>query len=141
SAIPLTTAGRIGRRLRSNGIRVQSLGMKSGLWNPARLIELAHKLSKQDVDIIQTWMYHANFVGGLAGKVAWGVPVVWNVRAAGLDFDGYPSGTVLIARWSSVLSHFLPERIIFTSASSRRPRVAIDSAEYMLLVLPNAHDT
>src|SRR3989442_8223887 len=140
SVVSLTTSGRIGRRLRDNGIRVQSLGMKSLMWNPARSLELAHKLSKQDVDVVQTWMYHANFVGGLAGKVAWRLPVVWNVRAAGLDFEGYPSATVLIARWSSGLSHFLPARIIFNSEASRRAHVAMGYAHDRAMVIPNGFD-
>src|SRR5207245_5225171 len=57
------------------------------------------------------------------------------------DCEGYPSAIVLVARASSVRSHFLPARIIFNSEASRRAHVAMGYAHDRVMVIPNGFDT
>ena len=43
-------------------------------------------------DILQTWLYHADLLGLLAGKMAAVPRVVWNLRCSDMG-DGYYRGT------------------------------------------------
>ena len=82
----MTTDGPIGARIRSLGVPVQVLNLNARQPNPVDIIQLARWLKKARPDLVQTWMYHANVIGGLATKLAdRKLPVIWNVRASNLD--------------------------------------------------------
>src|SRR5436309_12247656 len=83
SVISLTTLGTMGPRIREMGVPVMALGMRANALDVVQTLHLAHLLEEINPDIIQTWMYHANLIGAVAGKIAGRIPVVWGVRAAG----------------------------------------------------------
>ena len=116
--VSLLVEGPIGGRLRSAGIPVYSLGMRHGtpdVWQVQRLIRLLGVLQP---DIVQTWMYHANLIGGLACAMAGRVPCVWGVHNTHLtQSDSRLTRFVswLCARTSLVL----PSAIVYCSDSAR----------------------
>lgn len=72
-------------------------------------------LRKEKPDVVQTWLYHSDLVGGMAGRLA-GIPVIWNIRAPLLDG---PTGggsmsrrTTMVAHICAKLSRTVPRRII-----------------------------
>ena len=77
SMIPV---GKIGEKLRALGIPVESLGMRPGIPNPVALIRLIRYLRRLKPDLVHTWMYHADLMGGVAARLA-GVPALaWCIR-------------------------------------------------------------
>ena len=71
--ISLTTSGPIGDRLEALGIPVQALGMRPGMPDPGAVVRLAGWLRSSPPALVQTWMYHADLVGGLAARLAVGL--------------------------------------------------------------------
>src|SRR3546814_4549585 len=73
-------AGVFGPRLREAGIPVHTLhmgspvGMVKGLWRMYRL------LRELNPDIVQTWMYHADLIGGVVARLAGIKAVSWGIR-------------------------------------------------------------
>src|SRR5690625_2015373 len=78
--ISMGDEGVFGPRLRSAGIPVHTLGMGGpvaalkGLW---RLHGLLRCLVP---DVVQTWMYHADLIGGVLARLAGIRAVSWGIR-------------------------------------------------------------
>src|SRR6476469_7623806 len=62
--ISLTDLGTLGGKLRAAGIPVRALGMRRSVPNPASVLRLCQWLRESKPQVVQTWMYHANLVGG-----------------------------------------------------------------------------
>src|SRR5690349_3453564 len=68
SVVAMSDSGIIGERLTAMGIEVSSLGMSRNLPNPLALFRLRKIFQQFRPSVIQTWMYHADLVGGLLAK-------------------------------------------------------------------------
>lgn len=97
------------------GIVIVHLNMKSNpflsLTNAAQLFKIIRKINP---DILQTWMYHADIIGGIIGKLAGVKTVLWNIRNGTLlTLKGQ-----LIARFAAKISYFIPTAIISCSKNA-----------------------
>jgi glycosyltransferase involved in cell wall biosynthesis len=138
--ISLTDIGPVGREIADLGIKVRALGMKRGIPNAMLLFRLARWLRNASPDIVQTWMYHADLIGGLAAMFAGRFPVIWGVRQSQLDPDGSKRTTIWTARICALLSRALPERIVCCSYIARDVHRALGYASDKLVVIPNGFD-
>ncbi len=80
SVISMGGLGVFGPKLKAEGVQVYDLNMQGptgvikGLWNSY------HLLRKLRPDVVQTWMYHADFLGGIIARIAGIKAVSWGVR-------------------------------------------------------------
>lgn len=137
--ISLTDDGYYGDLLRDCGARVVSLEMPrgqltwkglSGLWDAAR---------SWPADVMQTWMYHSDFLGGLLGKLL-GIPVVWGIRTTVLDHDKSPRSTIWLAKLCAALSRRLPARIVTCAQSATQLHIGLGYDAERIIVIPNGYD-
>jgi hypothetical protein len=63
--ISLTDMGRYGDSIKQMGIPVYALGMRGALGLPIALGALVRLLRELRPSLVQTWMYHADLLGGL----------------------------------------------------------------------------
>ena len=138
--ISMTTRGPVGERIEALGIPVHALGMKRGLPTPWHLLPLIRRLRWARPDVIQTWMYHADLFGGVAGRLAGHLPVVWGIHHTRLERESTPAGTLWTARVNARLSHRLPARIVCCSEATRRVHIQMGYAAGKMLVIPNGTD-
>jgi glycosyltransferase involved in cell wall biosynthesis len=139
--ISLTDLGPMAEQFQAAGVRVRALGMSRGSANPYYLAKLATWLRKlPEQQIIQTWMYHADLVGGLAAKLAGCAGLVWNIRHSELHPGVDKRHTIWTARACAALSSRLPRRIICTSESSRTFHEKLGYAHDRMEVIPNGFD-
>ena len=78
--VSLTTEGPVGRLLRGAGVEVCALhvGKATGaVLGPSRL---AAAMRAHQPDVLQTWLYDADLMGGIVGRLLGNTPVVWNLR-------------------------------------------------------------
>lgn len=111
--ISLMGEGVYGAKLRASGVEVIALGMKSPLSMPSVLWRLCRILRQRKPDVMQTWMYHADLIGGLAGRLV-GLPVCWGIRLANLD-NGTKRSTKMVALACGWLSRWVPDHAISCS--------------------------
>jgi glycosyltransferase involved in cell wall biosynthesis len=81
------------------------------------LLSVIRLLRKEKPDLVQTWMYHADLVGGVAGRVA-GVPVVWRIGGPLRDASEQPASrrrTRFVGWLCAVLSRVVPRAIVSCS--------------------------
>lgn len=117
SIISLTDLGIVGEQLQDLGVNVVALGM-TGFFNlPRTFLRLRGELENQKPDIVQTWMYHADFLGGLAARSLGFRKIVWGVRNTYLESSGRVN--YIFRRLCGFLSYFLPKEIIYVSNSAK----------------------
>lgn len=133
--VSLSTVGELGPALRTRGISVHSLGMRSPLSIFRTFARLALLVRREQPDVMQTWMYHADFLGGLVAAVL-GVRVLWGVRTTELPRAG-SRVTRLIRACCARLSRRVPERIIYAAHASRQLHERFGYAAEKSIVIPN----
>jgi len=136
----LTTLGAIGPRLLARGVPVEALGMRPGLPSPRLFARLVRRLKSLRPDVVHTWMYHADLVGGLAARLAGIRALMWGVRHSNLDADANKASTLRVVRLCARLSAWLPQRIACAARRARDAHVAIGYAADRMVVIPNGFD-
>lgn len=138
--IALSSDGPIGNELRKLGIPVTVLGMRAGRFNPFKVLRLARILRHLKPDVVQTWMYHSDLLGGLTARLV-GVPVVlWSIHHTNLDPGSNKRLTLLVARVCALLSRAIPDRILCVAEASRAVHVRFGYAPEKITVIPNGFD-
>lgn len=135
--ISLTEGGALVERLRAAQFAVRSLRMKRSIPSPLSLVRLVRWIRKSKPDVVHTWMYHANLLGGLAARLAGNIPVVWGIHHNSLDSRVNRRRTLWVAWMGARLSNLLPERIVCCSASARKVHSAFGYAPDRLEFIPN----
>ena len=140
--ISLTDLGEIADGLRALDIPVFAAGMTRGSRLPpvGAFTRLVRELRRLRPDLVQTWMYHANLVGGLASLAAGRPPLIWSIRQTNLDAESVRRRTALVARLGAKLSHRLPHCLLYNSKVSRRVHEAIGYRADRARVIPNGFD-
>ena len=137
----LSGSGPLEPSIAALGVSVTNLGMSAGLGAFLKYARLQAAITKSKPDIIQTWMYHANLMGGLTRLWHSRTPLIWGLRQSNLDRAHSKKRTILVAHAGAWLSRRLPERIVCVSDSARDVHVAMGYDAAKLLVIPNGFDS
>jgi glycosyltransferase involved in cell wall biosynthesis len=141
SVVSLRGLGTIGPQLQQLGVPVHALGMRGVAHIPAMVVRLARKFGELKPDIVHCWMYHGDFLGGLAARVAGIRHVVWSVRVTEFTREmGVPRMTLALRRICALMSGVLPERIVYVAQSARRSHERIGYASGRGEVIPNGYE-
>lgn len=138
--ISLTTMGDIGPRIAALGIPVEAMGMKPGLPSPLGFFRLLRQIRQLRPDIVHTWLYHADLLGGLAARLAGVTAICWGIRSSNLDADKTHWTTRAVRRLCAMLSHVIPRRILLNSETASRIHAALGYATEKMSVIPNGFD-
>lgn len=139
TVVSLTGAGKYGPQLESVGVTVHSLNL-SGEAAISGVVRLVRILRDARPDVVQTWMYHANLLGGVAARVAGMRNVLWNIRHSHLDPQSIGRGTRLVDWLCARLSGSVPRVIVSCSSRAAEQHVAMGYAASKFSVIPNGYD-
>ena len=138
SVISLTGLGAVGAQLRNAGVDVHSLNMVSAASFPSAFWRLIRLLRTLKPAIVQTWMYHADFIGGFAGGLL-GCKVIWGIRSTGIP-QGPGALTWWLVRVNALTSYFIPHKIVCCANSAKQFHAALGFAARKLIFIPNGYD-
>lgn len=141
SVISLTGRGVMAERIEAFGIPVFTCDMVPGHFSVAGFARLLRHLRAIQPDLVQTWLYHADLLGGVAARLLGIKPVLWNIRHSNLDWDKNKAHTLKVVRLNAKLSTRLPARIICNSANSAAIHQAAGFSRQRFVILPNGFDT
>ena len=116
--VSLTDGGTFQPMIEALGIRVACLHMRPGLPSPIKWWSLVRLLKTWRPGVVQTWMYHADFLGGLAARAA-GTHVCWGLRNGDLTREHSKRSTRFVAWLCARVSPHIPSRAISCSARAR----------------------
>jgi glycosyltransferase involved in cell wall biosynthesis len=138
--ISLTDPGTMAGKFRLAGVPVRALGMTRGIPNPFPVVRLLQWIRKSKPQIVQTWMYHANLVGGLAALLAGEIPIVWSIHQANLDPQLNKLLTIWTAKSCARMSPWLPSCALFVSRAGLLLHSRLGYAARRMEVIPNGFD-
>jgi glycosyltransferase involved in cell wall biosynthesis len=138
--ISLMNIGAYGDRILELGIQVYALDMPKSQLTIDGLVKLYQLIRKIDPDIIQTWMYHSDFVGSIVARMAGKKTVVWGIHNTNLDPDKTSRSTRAIVRVCGVLSRILPQKIVSCSQEGVRVHADLGYQSQKMIVIPNGYD-
>jgi glycosyltransferase involved in cell wall biosynthesis len=139
TVISITGIGKIGPQLQALGIEVHALGMRSAIDIPRVLWKLVRLIRATRPDIVQTWMYHADLLGGLAARLAGNRNVIWGIRTTEVTACGNRA-TVSVRKLCAWLSRFVPHTIVCAADASRLAHIAVGYDAARMVVVPNGFD-
>lgn len=120
SVISLTTVGVIGPRIAALGVPVTAMGLRARpVALTSGLVRLVRQLGRERPHVVQTWMYHADLLGGLAARCAGIGRVVWCIHSADPAPGVNKRGTVAVARLCAQLSARVPRAVVSVSHAAR----------------------
>lgn len=125
--VTFDSGGYYGEKLEDLGIEVIRLVnwdlsrwrfIRSGL-RVFSAITLCRVLYKYRPDLVHTWLYPADIIGGLAAKLV-GIPAIWGIYTGVTEKKYYKTLTYMMLRLCVRLSTTVPSHIISCSAFARR---------------------
>ena len=137
--VSLTGIGPIGEKIMAQGIPVYALNMPSGRLTLGGLVKLWRLLHSIRPTILQTWLYHADLLSLIFGKLARIRKICWNVRCSYIDLGKYRRSTEWTVKLCSLLSSF-PETIITNSREALNFHVNLGYKAKRWEVIPNGFD-
>lgn len=138
--ISLTSFGNVAEALEEKGFHVQALEMPRRFPTLPSLMKLGRAIREADADIIQTWMYHADILGGVMGRLVSSTPVLWNLRQTTLDHLVTRRSLLLTTRAGAWLSRWIPFTIVCGSHAARLVHEEVGYSIENTQVIPNGHD-
>lgn len=138
--ISLMTRGKYGPLLEEAGVPVVSMDMPRGSVTLAGLARLWRQVHNLKPDAVQTWMYHADLLGGTAAKLAGCRTIFWGIHNSVLVRGESSTGTIWVSRLCALLSRFIPKVIICCARKSAEVHAELGYDRSIMRVIPNGYD-
>ncbi|SDY18994.1 glycosyltransferase family 4 protein [Nitrosomonas halophila] len=138
--ICLTDSGKYGPLLSAAGVRVHTLDMPRGKVTLAGFLRLWKLIRQARPAVIQTWMYHADLLGGMIGRLAGNQAILWNIRHTDLVPDKSRRSTIMVAKICAHLSRWMPHKIICCAERATETHAAMGYDSSRMVVIGNGCD-
>ncbi|WP_314914774.1 glycosyltransferase [Acinetobacter harbinensis] len=116
--ISLMDMGKYGYILQDADVSVYCLNLNTKFISIKKIIELYGIIKKNRPNIVQTWMYHADLIGGIVAKIARVPNIFWGIRHGNLSKGTVKKSTYIIMKICAILSYYLPKKIISCSRNA-----------------------
>lgn len=137
--ISLTDIGPVGTKIENLGVPVSALGMNRQCSRYLALFRLFFWIKQARPCLIQSWMYHADLMAGIAAKLNQ-VPVIWGIHHTHLDAEHSKKTTIWIAKLCSYLSHVIPVKIVCCSEATKIVHKQLGYNAEKMVVIHNGFD-
>ncbi|MDC1345443.1 glycosyltransferase [Candidatus Pelagibacter ubique] len=138
--ISLMDEGKYGPLLKEVGIEVHCLNMPAGRFTFTGLYKLFKLIRKSKPNIVQTWMYHADLIGGVVARLAGVKNVFWNIRHTTLEPGKSKRSTIFIAKLCAMLSKRVPIGIVCCAEKALEVHTSIGYDTSKMTVIANGYD-
>ena len=136
--ISLKSPGKYFSLLRSLGIKVYCLNFK--FYSIYKFLMLINLLRSLKPDIVQTWLVHADLIGGVAAQLAGIKNIIWNIRYSNFKIGKAKLKTILIIKLLTKLSFLIPELILIVSKKAKKIYEIEGYDKRKFKFIPNGYD-
>lgn len=138
--ISLMGNGKYGSQLKAEGVHVDVLNMPQGKVSFKGVVKLFKIIRRTKPDAIQTWMYHADLIGGIVARLAGVKNISWGVHHSDLTPGDSKKTTIYIAKLCGYLSSIIPANIICCAHKSARVHEQVGYCKEKIQVIHNGYD-
>jgi len=124
------------QRVTQAGVRFRCLEMRAGVPDPIGFVRLLQIVREVRPQVLSTWMYHADLLGLLVGRLARVPVILWNVGSALLNQRGIIR---LVCRALVPLSG-LPSAVVVNSQAGVRVHQELGYKPKKWVWIPNSLD-
>ena len=120
TVISLLDMGKYGPLLKEAGVNVYCLNLSLSrfLLNLFSIFKLFNFIKKTKPNVVQTWMFHADFIGGIIARLAGVKNIIWGIHSTGL-IGKSNFLTIFLIKLNSHLSKFIPNKVIYCAQKSK----------------------
>lgn len=140
TVISLMGSGKYGPLLEKAGVQVVCLEMPKGRVTLGGLWRLWRTLRCERPEVVQTWMYHADLIGGVLARLAGVHRVFWGIRHSDLLPGESRRSTIAVAKLCAWLSRVVPTGIACCAERARSVHLALGYSAHKFQVIPNGYD-
>ena len=138
--VSLMGAGKYGPLLDQIGVPVTCMNMPRGRVTFSGLYTLWSVLRQEKPDVVQTWMYHADLLGGVLARLSGMHRIFWGIRHSTMELGKSSNVTIAINHLNAWLSRWIPTAIICCAKRGREVHKEMGYAPDKLTVIPNGCD-
>lgn len=138
--ISLTGTEYWANKLREHGVTVIELELRNRNRILTNLFTIIKLLRSHRPIAVQTWMYHADLIGGVLAKLTGHNNIIWNIRHSDLKRGVNPLMTLLIMRLCVILSYCVPRQIVCCASKARDVHKRYGYSSKKMIVITNGID-
>lgn len=140
TVVSLTDGGIYAERLRVAGVDVRTLGMSRGRFSIGGFLTLRRLIKERQPDVVQTWMYHSDLLGGLAARSAGVKAISWGIRNSGAFLEKSSRSARIVLRLCARLSRRIPAAIVCCAQDAAERHKAVGYDGDRMVVINNGYD-
>ena len=140
TVISLMGEQKYGPMLTNIGVDVYTLDFPKGKIRLLGLYKLYKFIWQIKPDVVQTWLDHADLIGGVIARLAGIKNIVWGVHHTALVIGESRLSTICISKINVFLSYFIPKKIIYCAEESRIAQEKIGYKKTKGQVVRNGYD-
>ncbi len=137
--ISLRTSDKYAPLLNKLGIRVYCLNMKN-FFHIYKFFYLIKLISNLKPNLVQTWLVHGDFIGGIAAKFAGVKNIIWNIRYTNFEIGRAKLSTIIFIKLLVILSFYLPKSIVVVSKRAKSTCERLGYSKKKLFLISNGYD-
>ena len=140
TVISLTGTQDYGKMLNQINVSVYALNFSNSKINFFGLFKLYKLIREIKPDVVQTWMSHADLIGGVIARFAGIKNIFWGVHHTNLIKGESKRATMMIVKLNALLSYLVPKKIIYCAEKSREIQELIGFKKTKGVVIQNGYD-
>ena len=129
-----------GPLLNEIGVVVHTLNFPKGKIKISGFFKLYRLIKQIKPDVVQTWLDHADMIGGIVARLAGIKNIVWGVHHTALVKGESKLSTIFISKINVFLSYFIPKKIIYCAQESKKAQEKIGYKKAKGVVVLNGYD-
>jgi len=137
--ISLMGRGSYADRIEQAGSTVECLNMPQGRITLSGVMLLYRRMKAINPDVVQTWMYHADLLGGIIARLAGFRAVVWGIRQSNTNRKENRRLNYFIIKLCAFLSHYVPARIACCSEKAIAGHLLAGYRADKFTLIPNGY--
>jgi len=138
--VSMLDQGKYGLLLSASGIETHYLNMRPGGISLYGIFKLFSILNQYKPDVIQTWMYHADLIGGIIARIAGIRAICWGVRHSDVHPVKTKLSTRLVVQLCAKVSTWLPTKIVCCAQKALQVHEQLGYPAEKCVVIPNGYD-
>lgn len=105
--------------LLNKNVKIFSLNLENKLLVLFNFYKIYKIIKVCKPDVVITWMYHCNLIGGMISKLLGIKNIIWSIRHTNLVLFNSKFNTIFIDYLCVAFSYFIPNKIIYCSHQSK----------------------